>query len=363
MSDIGGVWRTVGGRRIFIKDGQSLDNAMKESGKFGENSQEQKKIYIKFNDYIKMIDDVAENGTLEEIEKKQKELKNYIFMTEEEQKEKIKGLENKLSEKEIVENPGYILYKLTNEETGDVRYAKCNDNGTVEFRRDKEKATKLRPDSKKLEEIKKVCQEHGYKVENIGKKQFKEETYKYLGSFRDKIERELETVKGGLSREWMADDIKYYNSKLSTAKDKKIYEDSYVYKNARKDLDKYNSNWYGQGDRENPMANPAVFSELIKRTATKMGDIEEVHSSAKSGSKFSNSIYLKDKNTAVEVRISNHSLPETAEREYNREKYGGTRWDKELVLDRATVNELIGIKTKKEFENYVKKLFKDEDDD
>lgn len=33
-----GVWRTVRGRRIFIKDGQSLTEAMKESGKFGKIS-------------------------------------------------------------------------------------------------------------------------------------------------------------------------------------------------------------------------------------------------------------------------------------------------------------------------------------
>ena len=33
-----GVWRTVGGRRIFIKEGQDLASAMKESGKF-ENKQ------------------------------------------------------------------------------------------------------------------------------------------------------------------------------------------------------------------------------------------------------------------------------------------------------------------------------------
>ena len=30
----GGVWRTISGRRIFIKEGQSLTDAMKESGKF-----------------------------------------------------------------------------------------------------------------------------------------------------------------------------------------------------------------------------------------------------------------------------------------------------------------------------------------
>ena len=33
-SDIGGVWRTVGGRKIFIKDGEDLETAMKKSGKF-----------------------------------------------------------------------------------------------------------------------------------------------------------------------------------------------------------------------------------------------------------------------------------------------------------------------------------------
>lgn len=37
MSDLGGVWRTVGGRRIFIKDGEDLATAMKNSGKFRKN--------------------------------------------------------------------------------------------------------------------------------------------------------------------------------------------------------------------------------------------------------------------------------------------------------------------------------------
>lgn len=36
--DIGGIWRTVGGRRIFIKDGQDLATAMRESGKFSNNN-------------------------------------------------------------------------------------------------------------------------------------------------------------------------------------------------------------------------------------------------------------------------------------------------------------------------------------
>jgi hypothetical protein len=37
MADEGGVWRTIGGRRVFIKDGQSLTDAMRESGKFGSS--------------------------------------------------------------------------------------------------------------------------------------------------------------------------------------------------------------------------------------------------------------------------------------------------------------------------------------
>ena len=42
MSDLGGVWRTVGGRRIFIKDGEDLETAMKKSGKFKKSETKDK---------------------------------------------------------------------------------------------------------------------------------------------------------------------------------------------------------------------------------------------------------------------------------------------------------------------------------
>lgn len=38
MSKIGGIWRTIGGRRVFIKDGQGLKEAMIESRKFKKNN-------------------------------------------------------------------------------------------------------------------------------------------------------------------------------------------------------------------------------------------------------------------------------------------------------------------------------------
>lgn len=34
MAEAGGVWRTISGRKVFIRDGQSLSDAMRESGKF-----------------------------------------------------------------------------------------------------------------------------------------------------------------------------------------------------------------------------------------------------------------------------------------------------------------------------------------
>ena len=35
-----GVWRTIGGRRVFIKDGDDLATAMKKSGKFKKKKEE-----------------------------------------------------------------------------------------------------------------------------------------------------------------------------------------------------------------------------------------------------------------------------------------------------------------------------------
>ena len=44
-----GVWRTIGGRRVFIRTGQSLADAMKESGKFSRVAKNQD-LYKKLED-------------------------------------------------------------------------------------------------------------------------------------------------------------------------------------------------------------------------------------------------------------------------------------------------------------------------
>lgn len=55
-NDIGGVWRTVGGRRIFIKDGQELATAMKESGKFPNKQIKDKTDYNNLNEELDETD-------------------------------------------------------------------------------------------------------------------------------------------------------------------------------------------------------------------------------------------------------------------------------------------------------------------
>lgn len=58
-----GVWRTIGGRRVFIKKGQSLSDAMKESGKFSRVAKNQ--------DLYKKLDEESKKDQLkEEIEDK-----------------------------------------------------------------------------------------------------------------------------------------------------------------------------------------------------------------------------------------------------------------------------------------------------
>lgn len=67
MADEKGTWRTIRGRRVFIADGQSLTDAIKNSGKF--NDDKNKKTSYKENEYYKQL-----SKQLYELDKKDKEL-------------------------------------------------------------------------------------------------------------------------------------------------------------------------------------------------------------------------------------------------------------------------------------------------
>ena len=54
-----GVWRTISGRRVFIKDGQSVAAAMQASGKFSANRK--KAIHLEPAEYKKVMSEINTN--------------------------------------------------------------------------------------------------------------------------------------------------------------------------------------------------------------------------------------------------------------------------------------------------------------
>lgn len=76
-----GVWKTIGGRRVFIKEGQDLASAMKESGKFKKkkNIEEQNKLENEINTIQTRINEIEKSSDyLFGNEKLGKELDNLV---------------------------------------------------------------------------------------------------------------------------------------------------------------------------------------------------------------------------------------------------------------------------------------------
>ena len=72
-----GVWRTIKGRRVFIKEGQSLTEAMRASGKFDNLPQEYKK-----GDIVQISDDYSPSkyfGKYEVVEKMDIEESSFTY--------------------------------------------------------------------------------------------------------------------------------------------------------------------------------------------------------------------------------------------------------------------------------------------
>ena len=76
-----GVWRTVGGRRIFIRNGQSLSEAMIESGKFG-NQVETEKPSMKYHDDVEFICKIRDKNLIEKSIGKKLKNDDIVFTNE-----------------------------------------------------------------------------------------------------------------------------------------------------------------------------------------------------------------------------------------------------------------------------------------
>ena len=123
-----GVWRTVGGRRIFIKDGEDLASAMKKSGKFKSNKKKQEEHYAgeelysdnpnrfgnklkEYNDKMSKEQDESAKRVNERYEKELKE--KYMNIPEE---ERVKAYEEGKDWKDLVKEKEN---KSTNETMND----------------------------------------------------------------------------------------------------------------------------------------------------------------------------------------------------------------------------------------------------
>lgn len=99
------------------------------------------------------------------------------------------------------------------------------------------------------------------------------------------------------------------------------------------------------------------FAQTITKEAKKQGAIV-IHTSAKKGSIYGSSIYLKKGD--VEIRLSNHELPQIMDRTLDNYE---TRWDREEVLDQISMKNWSKLKTEDELRNKVKQLFMIEEDE
>lgn len=165
-----GVWRTISGRRVFIKKGQSLKDAMRESGKFKDEgkSNSEKTPEEELKEKIKKLEEEYEESRGKERLQKGKELREakaeYDSLTGKDEERRIKKLRNHsvtIEEERILKQMGvaddYTLDDLEQaikygetikEYTGGQGYRLMRDgsnktNEVVELRREMENYIKI----------------------------------------------------------------------------------------------------------------------------------------------------------------------------------------------------------------------------
>ena len=99
MANEKGVWRTIGGRRVFIKEGQDLASAMKESGKFKSAKKFSKREELK-KDIAHQVTEAEKNGNTAHAEIGKRELER---LNSEEKEQAVKDYENgKISAEDVL---------------------------------------------------------------------------------------------------------------------------------------------------------------------------------------------------------------------------------------------------------------------
>ena len=113
-----GVWRTIGGRKVFIRNGQSMSEAMKESGKFKKGNKEEIKEEIKEETKEDTKEEIKEEKIDKEkdIDKEEEEKGKKINETMDKRQEIIKKLDDETKELSDYDKYNLAVSKLEDTE-------------------------------------------------------------------------------------------------------------------------------------------------------------------------------------------------------------------------------------------------------
>lgn len=211
-----GVWRTIGGRRVFIRNGESLPSAMKRSGKFErkqkiQNDETENRRYL--NDLYKenkITKEQYDNATKADIEHYSKRLKGKDALPD--ISEAYRHYENDDERANLYNTLGF-----------DEKYPNEKDYlpGGKKWNKEWESAREVKLNKDKFNKLKEESNNIKKQIDNVKQERYEYELYKRAKENPDSIDPMTEN-----STNWEALDKKYrdkYNS-LSKVKNNRVVE-------------------------------------------------------------------------------------------------------------------------------------------
>lgn len=241
-----GVWRTVGGRRIFIKEGQDLASAMKESGKFSNKQGREETLKKELQN--------IQDDTIKEYEDEMFD----VFNLEQYSAEEIR--KNKLFDSGIEENISKVAfgkdYEITTQEMKQIKdnIYKEYDKRRNELLGKKEEPSKIVTSQNKIQQLENEAQNLKTKYEETSKKMQECSKYAVPSDKEDKENRQ----KYYEYRKQFTKERQEYNDKLNQI----LEERNKANNNLQKELQKVN----GYGEATNRNITSTTYERAIRRT-------------------------------------------------------------------------------------------------
>lgn len=275
-----GVWRTIGGRRVFIKTGQSLEEAMKESGKFKSTKKDdgdenppssgaKKNSYIDdiknakdFNELRKIASNIEDEKTRNDVESRLFNLQAYKY-----------DEPGKLEEAKKYLNDDYEKIKKGEYKNLGSKFEYKKEEKSIIHQTPEEAKAKLDKDEieKKFGEINKnnYMEAQNYLVFN--KKMSVEESEKILGNYEDYLDKDsrefleknerlnkaIGSTEGRVNLQNKANEVVKGLKETSSSKTYKSKDELEEMVNSRKKLGKDIDSYYKQSGTETGLTEKA----------------------------------------------------------------------------------------------------------